>query len=168
MYWVLLAGGGVLTTLGAALIRAWTRRASSPAEAAAAPIIDLEGALEMETREEEEPTLIDPPLKPFHAPVTKYARWAEECRERVGIVDSIETEIVDPQSGSTRIVFRLDTGEHVNAWVAGPEWMGPFPRLRNSSWNEAHSITAEDTQAGFERALLLARSRQFDAGEAQQ
>lgn len=163
MYWVLLAGGGVLTTLGAALIRAWTRSASSTAAEAPPPIVDLEGALDAER--EEEPILLDPPLPSLPVPVTKYARWAEECRERVGIVDRIDTEIVDPQSGSTRIVFRLDTGEHVSAWLAGPEWMGPFPRLRNSSWNEAHSITAEDTQAGFERALLLARSRQFDAGE---
>jgi len=82
--------------------------------------------------------------------------WIKAAASRLEIVGEPELMKVEASSSERSTFLRFASkGVHMNLWLSGPAWMGPFPRLCLADGNrEANGIAIDRTAVAFEKAVI--------------
>ena len=89
--------------------------------------------------------------------VSDILEWVKDASSRLEIVDEpeimkVDASSSDPSLRSTFLRF-TSTNVHMNLWLSGPDFMGPFPRLCLADNRDADGLTIERTAVAFEKAV---------------
>lgn len=82
--------------------------------------------------------------------------WLEEASERLAIEQKPAVMKVDTITGRSTFLKFTSNGTEMTLWVAGVDYMGPYPRLcRNTAASRDHpGITIERNAVSLEKAVI--------------